>query len=79
MSVAYLLLPDRVGKWHVVVHAGSDHGEHIIEYDVDVKEGDIATLSHTPLYSEYGAMITGVAIIFGVFGLVYGLRARRAR
>lgn len=70
-------LPDRAGKWHVVVHAGSDHGEHIVEYDVEVKNSDIAELSHTPLYSEYGAMITGVSIIFGVFGLLYGLRTRK--
>lgn len=70
-------LPDRAGVWRVVVHASSDHGEHRVEFDVDVSSDDVASLSHAPLYNKYSAMITGVAIIFGVFGVIYGIRSRR--
>lgn len=70
-------LPDSDGLWHISVSAGSDHGEHLVEFDVDIK-GTSAKLESTPLYNQYGAMITGISIIFGIFGLVFGL-SKRAR
>lgn len=71
-------LPDKAGKWKVIVHAGSDHGEHRVEFGVDVNETMAVTmLEDTPLYNQYGAIITGIAIIFGFFGILFGLRARK--
>lgn len=69
-------LPDKNGIWHIVVHAGSDHGEHRVEFDIEIKDGT-AKLERTPLYNQYGAMITGISIIFGIFGLIYGIKARQ--
>lgn len=69
-------LPDRDGVWHVVVHAGSDHGEHRVEFDINIS-GDSVKLDGTPLYNRYYAIITGVCAIFGIFSFLYALSLRR--
>lgn len=65
-------LPDRAGKWRLDVHAGSDHGEHFQHIELDINEAMIIKDVTKPLYSKYGAIISGIGLIFGFFGLLYG-------
>lgn len=69
-------LPDQNGAWRIVVRAGSDHGEHKLEYEVNVTDAK-ASLSKTPLYNQYTAMLTGISLIFGFFGVAYGFKMRQ--
>lgn len=65
-------LPDRAGNWRLDIHAGSDHGEHFKQIELTIDDAMILQDVTKPLYSKYGAIISGLGIIFGFFGLFYG-------
>jgi nickel transport protein len=65
-------LPDRAGKWRLDVHAGSDHGEHFKQIELNIDKTMVIKDVTKPLYSKYGAIISGFGLIFGLFGLLYG-------
>lgn len=65
-------LPNRAGKWILNVYPGSDHGEHFQKIELQIDDSMVLKEVNKPLYSTYGALISGIAIIFGFFGLSYG-------
>jgi nickel transport protein len=78
-----LFLPDRPGVWEAVV---SDGMGHRLALEVDVPEtGGQAAPQATPeppaalaARSRVPPLIAGLGIIFGLFGFLYGWKARRA-
>ncbi len=72
-------LPNREGKWKVAINAGSDHGEHFQEIYIDIDPTMVVEKINKPLYATYGALISGISIIIGVFGLWFGLTQRRRK
>lgn len=78
-----LFLPDRPGVWEAVV---SDGMGHRLALEVDVPEtGGQAASQAAPepppppaARSRVPSLIGGLGIIFGLFGFLYGWKARRA-
>ncbi|CZE49132.1 hypothetical protein [Campylobacter geochelonis] len=71
-------VPDRSGAWRVDVKAGSNHGEHKATFVINVdKNLTVASVGQKPLYSSYSAMFTGLALIIGLFGFLYGFKNRQ--
>ncbi|MCG6905661.1 MAG: hypothetical protein LJE63_03465 [Desulfobacteraceae bacterium] len=78
-----LFLPDRPGVWEAVV---SDGMGHRLALKIDVPEtGGQAASQAAPesppppaAGSRVPSMIGGLGIIFGLFGFLYGWKARRA-
>jgi len=70
-----VFLPDGAGKWRVKAFSEDGHGVDISV--VTDTEGGIESAAK-PLFERYSRIITGVAFIFGIFGL-FSLLARRRR
>jgi nickel transport protein len=78
-----LFLPDRPGVWQAVVSDGMGH-RLALEVDVPESSGQAAsqTAPEPPAPPAAGSrlpsLIAGLGIIFGLFGFLYGWKARRA-
>lgn len=72
-------LPNRAGKWKVSINAGSDHGEHFQEIYIDIDPSLVVKEVNKPLYATSGALISGISIIFGIFGFWFGLTQRKRK
>jgi len=70
------LLPDRPGEWKVKVLGESAHGFHGITIELKVDEALMLEGFSKPLVATHTRLITGVAIIFGIFGLYALWRSR---
>jgi nickel transport protein len=68
------LLPDRSGKWRIRVYSEDGHGADFV---FPVNEGGRAGSTKRSISGRYGRLLTGIAVIFGVFGLMSLLRRRR--
>ena len=61
------LLPDRAGKWRIKVHSEDGHGAELaLSLDEQRRVGSVSQ----PLFARYAALLTGLGIIFGTFGLI---------
>lgn len=68
-------LPDRAGTWQVKVFSADGHG-----VDLRLTTGAAGHLegAEQPFYQRHGRIVAGVAVIFGLFGLLdLYLRHRR--
>jgi len=76
-----LFLPDRPGVWEAVVSDGMGH-RLALEINVPESGGIAASLappeSPPAARSRVPPLIGGLGIIFGLFGFLYGWKARRA-
>jgi len=72
-------LPNREGKWKIAINAGSDHGEHFQEIYISIDPTMVIKEINKPLYATSGALISGISIIFGFFGLWFGLTQRQRK
>jgi nickel transport protein len=77
----FMFQPDAAGRWQVVVQDGMGHR---LALDVDVNEdpaGKGEVQAGIPVagavHGRFSNTLTGLAIIFGLCGLIYGWRARR--
>ena len=70
-------LPDRPGTWTIKVWGESTHGFHGVALNVEVDRA-LALVSYSrPLVAVSTKLITGLSIIFGLFGIFAWLRARK--
>ena len=73
--------PDRPGKWQVVVNDGMGH-RMALDLEVEQEENDSQNVEVLP-QSASGTSnrmltaITGLSVIFGLSGIVFGFKARR--
>jgi len=61
------LLPDRKGTWHLKLFSESGHG---LDFTLDIDKDGVIEDIKKPLYSKYLKVITGIGIIFGIFGIM---------
>lgn len=60
-------LPDRAGRWRIKTYAEDGHGlDFTLTTDAAARVAD----SEKPIYERYGRILTGVALILGLFGLI---------
>ena len=70
-------VPDRPGTWKVKVWGESPHGYHGFTADVKVdKQLDLESFSK-PLVATHTKLITGLSLIFGLFGIYAYLKSRK--
>jgi len=71
-------VPDRAGTWKIKLWGESSHGYHGFTAEVKVdKEINLESFSK-PLVAAHTKLITGLSLIFGIFG-VYALWRSRKR
>ncbi len=61
------LLPDRKGTWRLKLFSESGHG---LDFTLDIDKDGIIEDVEKPLYSKFLKVMTGIGIIFGIFGIV---------
>ncbi len=72
-------VPDRPGMWKIRVWGESSHGFHGFTTEVKVNDSlNLASFSK-PLVALHTKLITGLSIIFGLFGIYAFLRSRRSK
>jgi len=70
-------VPDRAGTWKIRVWGESSHGYHGFTTEVKVdKELSLESFSK-PLLATHTKLITGLSLIFGIFGIYAFLKSRR--
>ena len=70
-------VPDRPGTWKVKIWGESTHGYHGFTAEVQVgRELDLESF-RKPLLATHTKLITGLSLIFGLFGIYAYLKSRR--
>lgn len=70
-------VPDRAGTWKIRLWGESSHGYHGFTTEVKVdKELNLQSFSK-PLLATHTKLITGLSLIFGIFGIYAFLRSRK--
>ena len=70
-------VPDRAGTWKIKLWGESGHGYHGFTAEVKVdKELNLESFSK-PLVAAHTKLITGLSLIFGIFGVYAFWRSRR--
>ncbi len=70
-------VPDRAGTWKIRLWGESSHGFHGFTTEVKVdKELNLESFSK-PLLATHTKLITGLSLIFGIFGIYALLKSRR--
>jgi nickel transport protein len=70
-------VPDRAGTWKVKVWGESSHGYHGFTTEIKVDKGLSLESFSKPLAAAHTKLITGLSLIFGIFGIYAFLRSRR--
>lgn len=69
--------PERPGIWKVKMMGESSHGFHGVTIDVNVNQSLGLESFSKPLVATHTKLITGVSIIFGLFGIYALWRSRK--
>lgn len=71
-----VFIPDRPGVWRVRAFSEDGHG---VDFSLSAAAGGRVTRSRRPLIERYPRVLTGLGLIFGLFGLanLYVLRKTR--
>jgi nickel transport protein len=70
-------VPDRAGTWKVKVWGESSHGYHGFTTEIKVAKGLSLESFSKPLAAAHTKLITGLSLIFGIFGIYAFLKSRR--
>ena len=70
-------VPDRAGTWKIRLWGESSHGYHGFTTEVKVDQGLNLESFSKPLLATHTKLITGLSLIFGIFGIYAFLRSRR--
>jgi len=69
--------PDRAGEWKIKVLGESAHGSHGVGIEVKIDRAlDLESFRKPPAL-EHTKIITGISLIFGLFGLYAFFRSRK--
>lgn len=69
-------LPNKNGEWKIYVEADAGHGKHSQEILVNIAENETAKIENKPMFSRFQASLSGIGIIFGIFGIWFGFKER---
>jgi nickel transport protein len=67
-------LPDQPGEWRVKAFSEDGHG---VDFSLSTDMQGGLEDTDKPVFERYARLITGVAVIFGIFGLINLLARRR--
>lgn len=70
-------VPDRAGTWKIKLWGESSHGYHGFTTEIRVDKGLSLESFSKPLAAAHTKLITGLSLIFGIFGIYAFLRSRR--
>ncbi len=70
-------VPDRTGIWKLKVWGESTHGFHGVTIDVRVDQSLQLESFSKPLVATYTKLITGISLIFGLFGIYALWKSRK--
>jgi len=70
-------LPDRAGTWKIKLWGESGHGFHGFTAEVKVDKDLHLESFSKPLVAAHTKLITGLSLIFGIFGVYAYLRSRK--
>ena len=62
-------VPDRPGTWKLQVWGESSHGFHGVTTEIKVDQALNLESFSKPLVATYTKLVTGISVVFGVFGL----------
>jgi nickel transport protein len=69
-------VPDRPGTWKLQIWGESSHGFHGVTTEIKVDQALNLESFSKPLVATYTKLVTGISIVFGLFG-VYALWTSR--
>jgi nickel transport protein len=72
-------VPDRSGTWKLKVLGESAHGYHGVTIDIKVDSSLNLESFSKPLVATSTKLITGISLIFGLFGIFALIQSRRKR
>ena len=70
-------VPDRAGTWKIRLWGESSHGYHGFTTEIKVDKGINLESFSKPLAAAHTKLITGLSLIFGIFGIYAFLKSRR--
>lgn len=70
-------VPDRPGTWKLQVWGESTHGFHGVTTEIKVDQAMGLEGFSKPMVAAYTKYVTGISLIFGIFGIYALLSARR--
>ncbi len=70
-------VPDRAGTWKIRLWGESSHGYHGFTTEIKVDQGLNLESFSKPLLATHTKLITGLSLIFGIFGIYALLRSRK--
>ncbi|AQW86944.1 Co/Ni ABC transporter CbiKLMQO, membrane protein CbiL [Campylobacter pinnipediorum subsp. caledonicus] len=73
----FAFLPQSAGTYNVKITAGSDHGEHIKEFKIDVANDFEIAKFEQPVFQKYFGALSAIGIIFGIFGVLSLIKSRK--
>ncbi len=68
------LLPDQQGKWRLKLFSETGHG---LDFSIDIGKDGVLEDVERPLYEKYMKVLTGMGLIFGIFGILKLFLKRR--
>ena len=78
----FMFLPDQSGNWKIIVSDAMGHrlklGREIVEQKGGESERNGSHQMAAPPVSQRQGVMTGIAIIFGLSGMLYGWKVRRS-
>jgi len=69
-----VFIPDRAGTWRVRAFSEDGHG---VDFSLSAAAGGEVTGSSRPLIERYPRVLTGLGLVFGLFGLANLFLSRR--
>lgn len=60
-------LPDKAGRWRIKAISEDGHG---LDFTLSTDAAASVASSEKPAYERYGRILTGVALILGLFGII---------
>jgi len=70
-------IPDKQGTWKVKVLGESAHGYHGVTVEMKVDKDLNIESFKKPLAAQYTKLVTGISMIFGLFGIYAMVKARK--
>ncbi len=71
------IAPDRPGIWKLKVLGESAHGFHGVTIDIKVDSALNLESFSKPLIATSTKMVTGISLIFGIFGILAFIKSRK--
>lgn len=72
----FSFIPDSAGSWQVKAFSADGHG---VTFEVTTNEDMTLSYAEKPLVDRYGRIVIGVAVLFGIFGLLSLMLKRRKK